>query len=59
MPDLESTNRVRRGAAHPVEVAAGMAYLKEIRAVEEWRAAAPRGKGNKKGGDQEGSPKGD
>ncbi len=56
LPDLK---RVRRGAAHPVEVAAGMAYLKEIRAVEEWRAAAPRGKGNRKGGDQEGSPKGD
>jgi hypothetical protein len=58
LPDLKATSRVRRGAAHPVEVAAGMAYHKEIRAVEEWRASAPK-KGNKGGGGPEGPAKGE
>ena len=55
LPELDSTGRVRRGAAHPVEVAAGMAYLKELRSVEEWRAGAPKKKG---GGGSEGPPPG-
>ena len=59
LPELESAGRVHRGAARSVEAAAGMAFLTEIRAVEERRAAAPRGKGSKKGGGQEGSPGGD
>ena len=37
LPQLESTSRVRRGGAHPVEQAAGMAYLKELRTLEDWR----------------------
>ena len=43
LPELRSTSRVRRGGAHPVEISAGMAYLKEMRAVEEWRAGAKKG----------------
>ena len=37
LPGLKSTSKVRRGAAHPVEQAAGMAYLKELKTLEEWR----------------------
>ncbi len=54
LPELKATSRVRRGAAHPVEVAAGMAYLKELRAVEEWRAGAPKKGGPKGGGGPDG-----
>ncbi len=46
---MRSAGRVRRGGAHPVEISAGMAYLKEMRAVEEWRAGA--NKGGPKGGE--------
>ena len=46
LPTLKSTARTRRGGAHPVEQAAGMAYLKELRALEEWR----RDKGGGQGG---------
>ncbi len=49
LPELRTTSRTRRGAARPVEFAAGMAYLKEIRAMEEWRAVAPK-QGPKGGG---------
>ncbi len=43
LPELRSSGKVRRGGAHPVEVSAGMAYLKEMRAVKEWRAGPKRG----------------
>ena len=56
LAELKSTNRVKRGAAHPIETAAGMAYLKELRSVEEWRAGAPKKKG---GGGSEGPPRAD
>ena len=43
LPKLRSTSHVRRGGAHPVVISAAgrMASLKEIRAMDEWRAAAP------------------
>jgi len=51
LAELRSTGRVRRGAAHPVELSAGMSFLKEIKTVEEWRAAAKKaGKGSPPGG---------
>ncbi len=49
LPDLRGTNRVRRGGAHPVEMSAGMAYLRELRTIEEWRATAAPKKGPKGG----------
>ena len=51
LAELRSTGRVRRGAAHPVEVSAGMSFLKELRTVEEWRASGKKGpKGGGSGG---------
>jgi hypothetical protein len=52
LAELRSTGRVRRGAAHPVEVSAGMSFLKELRTVEEWRAAGKKGP---KGGGRSGA----
>ncbi len=43
LAELRSTGRVRRGAAHPVELSAGVTFLKELRTVEEWRVAGKRG----------------
>ena len=48
LAELKSTSRARRGGAHPVELAAGMSFLKELRGIEEWRAA--KGKPAPKGG---------
>ena len=42
LPELRGTNRVRRGGAHPVELSAGMAYLRELKTIEEWRGAPPK-----------------
>ena len=50
LAELKSTSRARRGGAHPVELAAGMSFLKELRGIEEWRAA--KGKPAPKGGPQ-------
>ncbi len=49
LPELRAASRIRRGAARPVEVAAGMAYLKEFRTMQECWAPAPK-KGPKGGG---------
>ncbi len=48
LPDLRGTNRTRRGGAHPVEMSAGMAYLRELGTIEEWRST-PAGKNGPKG----------
>ena len=53
LPELRGTNRVRRGGAHPVELSAGMAYLRELKTIEEWRGSPP-----KKGGGGGGGSKG-
>jgi len=34
----------RRSAAHPVEYAAGISYLKEMKAIEEWRESRKKDK---------------
>ncbi len=47
LPDLRGTYRVRHGGAHPVEVSAGVAYLRELRTMEEWRASSVPKKGPK------------
>ena len=44
LPEIDVT-RNRRGGAHPVEMAAGMAYLKELKTMEEWRSSGQRGGG--------------
>ncbi len=41
LPEMRATGRARRGGTHPVEASAGMAYLREMRTVEEW-CAGPR-----------------
>ncbi len=43
MTELNLAGRMRRGAAHPVELSAGMSFLKELRSVEEWRAWGKKG----------------
>ena len=48
LAELKSTSRARRGGAHPVELAAGVSFLKELRVIEEWRAS--RGRLRKAGG---------
>ena len=57
LAELKSTGRVRRGAAHPVELSAGMSFLKELRTVEEWRASAKKGAKGGQGGGGEPLPK--
>ena len=50
LAELKTTGRVRRGAAHPVELSAGMSFLKELKTVEEWRAGSCSKRGDKGGG---------
>ncbi len=48
LAELRSTSRAKRGGAHPVELAAGVHVLKELKTVEEWRTSGrtcPKGSG--------------
>ncbi|MBM4023660.1 MAG: hypothetical protein FJ284_15735 [Planctomycetes bacterium] len=50
LAELKSTSRARRGGAHPIELAAGMSFLKELKTVEEWRASGRKGPKGSGGG---------